>query len=193
MLKTPALIAASEKLTLLGEMVFQGDENSELTFLSSGSIDTTDLTSISHPGTLGFGSFDSLEIENVSLTASEIHLRSLDSLILKNSSLVTLSTGVDFVHLLAASEIDAQKLSIQTREIIMSAMTINLINVDFPADSIVELNSAYGGIDGKYPNFGTKQYGRVNFIEGVRYGESLINSASTFDSTGVNISIGKLQ
>ena len=192
-LKTPALIAASEKLTLVGDLVFQGDEKSELTFLSSGSIDTTDLTSISHPGKLGFGSFASLNIENVSLTASEIHLRSLDSIILKNTDLVTNSTGVDFIHLMAVSEINAEQLSIQTREIIMSAMTINLIGVNFPSDSIVELNSAYGGIGGKYPNFGSKQYGRVNFIEGVRYGESLINSASAFDATGVNISIGKLQ
>jgi len=117
----------------------------------------------------------------------------LDSIILKNTNLVTNSTGVDFIHLMAVSEINAEQLSFQTREIIMSAMTINLIGVNFPSDSIVELNSAYGGIGGKYPNFGSKQYGRVNFIEGVRYGESLINSASAFDATGVNISIGKLQ
>ena len=74
LLKNPAAIAASEKLTLLGETVFTGDSSSELIFISAGSIDSSRLTSISHPGILGFGSFDSLQIENVSLTASELHL-----------------------------------------------------------------------------------------------------------------------
>ena len=193
-LKTPAAIAASDKLTLLGDMVFDGETSSELIFLSAGSIDSTDLTSISHPGTLGFGSFDTLTLENVSLTAGELELRSLDSVILKNSELVTHSTGADFIHIMAASEINAEQLSIKTREIIMSAMTINLTSVTFPGNSIVELNSAYGGMGagGKYPNFGSSIYGRVNFVNDVKYGASLINTTTAFDAPGVNITIGKL-
>ena len=47
-------------------------------------------------------------------------------------------------------------------------MTINLSNLNFPAGSSVQLNSLYGGVDGIYPNFGGKQYGRVNFIQNVQ-------------------------
>ena len=32
----------------------------------------------------------------------------------------------------------------------MSAITINLTDISFPSTSTIELNSAYGGIDGKY-------------------------------------------
>ena len=93
---------------------------------------------------------------------------------------------------MAAFEINAQQLSFQTREIIMSAITINLADVTFPNGSTIMLNSAYGGLEGKYPNFGSSQYGRVNFINSVRYGESLIDGRSAFDATGGKITIGKL-
>ena len=36
------------------------------------------------------------------------------------------------------------------------------------------------------------QYGRVNFINSVRYGERLIDGRSAFDATGGKITIGKL-
>ena len=106
-------------------------------------------------------------MENVSLTANELHLRSLDKVILKNSSLVTTATGADFIHVIAASEINAADISFQSREIIMSAVTINLTDISFPSTSTIELNSAHGGIDGKYPNFGSSLNGRVNFINNV--------------------------
>ena len=192
LLKNPAMIAASDQLSLLGNMVFKGDQSSELTFLSAGSINTSELSSVSHPGTLGFGSFDSLTMENVSLTATKLHLRSLDSVILRNSSLVTNSNGADFIHVLAAKQIDAEQLSIRTREIIMSAVTINLTSVSFPDNSDVYLNSAHGPINGKYPNFGTSQFGRVNFIRDVKYGAYLLNSTTSFDAHGNRISIGSL-
>ena len=72
----------------------------------------------------------------------------------------------------------------------MEAMTINLSNINFPSGSTVELKSQYGGINGKYPSFGTKLYGRVNFIENVRYNSNLMNSTSTFDQFGGSITIG---
>ena len=104
---TESSIAASDKLSLLGDIVFSGSSSSELIFLSAGSIDTSNLSSVTHPGTLGFGSFDSLTIEKfVSKQTNFICV--LDSLILKNSTLVTNSTGSDFIHLMAVSEINAQ-------------------------------------------------------------------------------------
>ena len=75
----------------------------------------------------------------------------------------------------------------------MEAMTINLSNLNFPNGSKVNLNSAYGGIDGIYPNFGTINTGSVNFIKNVQYNSNLIDSKATFDSHGQNISIGVLR
>jgi hypothetical protein len=93
---------------------------------------------------------------------------------------------------MAFSEINAEQLSLQTQEIIMSAMTINLTDVTFRDGSTVKLNSLYGGIEGRYPTFGSsnQQYGRVNFINNVRYGTSVIDNRTKFD--GVNITIGSL-
>ena len=103
--------------------------------------------------------------------------------------------GADFVHLLAANElsIDNLRFSEQVRQIAMEAMTINLQNINFPNGTTVNLNSQYGGINGKYPNFGSKSYGRVNFINNVRYNSNLINSNSSFDQFGSSISIGTLK
>jgi len=157
--------------------------------MSAGSIDSSELQSVSHSGSLGFGSFDSLSIENVSLTAGDLDLRSLDSVVLNNVNLETGSGGADFIHILAQNEIDIEQLSIKTREIVMSAMTINLLSVSFPDNSNVYLNSAYGGIQGKYPHFGSSTYGRVNFIQDVRYGANLINNNSSFDLHGQRIKI----
>ena len=69
--------------------------------------------------------------------------------------------------------------------------------LDFPLASQVRLNSLYGPIDGKYPNFGTsisaaQQIGRVNFIENVRSGGKLMNDRPSFDLHGKNIEIGKI-
>ena len=69
-------------------------------------------------------------------------------------------------------------------------MTINLKNLNFPSGSSVNLNSAYGGIDGVYPNFGTSAVGRVNFIENVKYNSHLLNNRTTFDTYVASITIG---
>ena len=74
---------------------------------------------------------------------------------------------------------------------------MRLSNVDFPALSTVQLNSLKGGIEGRYPNFGSAispadQIGRVNFIENVKSGGNLIMNRATFDQFGQNINIGKI-
>ena len=69
-------------------------------------------------------------------------------------------------------------------------MTINLSNLNFPSNSNVILNSLYGGMDGKYPNFGSVQYGRVNFIQNIMYGSQSITDRSSFNQYGNNIKIG---
>ena len=76
-------------------------------------------------------------------------------------------------------------------QITMEAMTINLANINFPSGSNVNLNSLYGGVDGKYPNFGdVTQYGRVNFIKNMQYGSNAIMDRVSFDQYGGNVKIG---
>ena len=139
---------------------------------------------------------ESIDVINVDLHAEgEVNLKSLDSLVINDSSMSTSGNGgADFIHLLAASElsVDNLRFSEQVRNIAMEAMTINLSNIAFPSGSTVQLNSQYGGMDGIYPNFGSKLYGRVNFIQNVQYGSSLIDSRVRFDALGGAISIGSL-
>ena len=145
---------------------------------------------------LGLGSLDTMDVINVDLKArDEINLGSLENLVIQNSSLTTTGgTGADFVHLMAFQQIDIDNLrfSEKVREISMDAMTINLMNLNFPENSMVYMQSEYGPLLGKYPNFGNSVYGRVNFIENVRYNNNLINSNAAFDQFGSNIFIGKI-
>ena len=106
----------------------------------------------------------------------------------------TSGKGADFVHLLAANELQVNNLrfSESVKRIAMEAMTINLSNVNFPSASTVNLNSLHGGIDGKYPHFNSIKPGRVNFIEQIRYGSHLIMDRAAFDAHGGNITIGKI-
>ena len=169
----------------------------EALFVSAGSISIEEGSSIEFVGeSLGIGSFDSLEIINVELKAEEqIGIRSLDNLVINNSDLITTNGfGSDFVHLMAYEQIELNNLrfSEQVRQISMEAMTINLRNINFPENSMVYLRSEYGPIEDKYPNFGKSVYGRVNFIENVRYNNNLINSNASFDQFGSNIFIGKI-
>ena len=63
--------------------------------------------------------------------------------------------------------------------------------MDFPSGSDVRLVSELGGIDGRYPNFGSSEAGRVNFISGVSYGgaSNIMNDQASFDDFGDRISI----
>ena len=192
------LIAAEEKLTLMGDLVFNpSSTDSDLILLSAGLVDLTQANSITFVGDeLGIGSFDSLEIKQVDLYAeNQISLRSLDNVVINNSKMETSGKGADFVHLLAANELQVNNLrfSESVKRIAMEAMTINLSNVNFPSASTVDLNSLYGGIDGKYPHFNSIQHGRVNFIEQIRYGNHLIMDRAAFDKHGGNITIGKIR
>jgi len=79
---------------------------------------------------------------------------------------------------------------------VMEATTLRLRNINFPGSAQVRLNSSLGGVDGRYPNFGTvsptQQIGRVNFIENVKSGGNLLNTRAAFDQHGGNIQIGKI-
>jgi hypothetical protein len=188
------LIASTDKLTLMGNVVFNASPASDLILLSAGAVDLSGLSSITFTGEeLGIGSFDSLEVKNVDMKSEdEIHLRSLDNIVINNVNMVTSGKGADFIHLIAANELQVNNLyfSETVKRIAMEAMTINLSHVNFPLNSMVNLKSLYGGVDGKYPNFNTIMYGRVNFIEQIKYGNQLIMNRTAFDAHGGNITIG---
>jgi len=134
-------------------------------------------------------------LEDVQLESTrEIALRSLRDVTLTN---VTMGSGnlatVRATHL----NVNGMKFSREIPSIIMEATTIRLSEVNFPAASMVRLNSLKGAIDGKYPNFGSsipnaQQIGRVNFIKNVSSGGNVLNTRSAFDQYGGNISIGKV-
>ena len=194
------LIASSNSMNLSGDMYLSAGASSviELILVSSGLMSLESGSLLEFGGnSLKLGSFESMEVMNVDLFAEgEIHARSLDNLVISNTSMRTSgSGGADFIHLMAANELAINNLrfSDQVRQITMDAMTINLWNLDFPDGSFVNLNSQYGGLDGRYPNFGSKLLGRVNFIENIRYNNNLIDSRSDFDQFGSSISIGTLK
>ncbi|MDG1326035.1 MAG: hypothetical protein P8P49_09730, partial [Opitutales bacterium] len=135
-------------------------------------------------------------LEDVQLESTrEIALRSLRDVTLSN---VTIGTGnLATVRATRDLNVNGMKFSREIPSIIMEATTIRLSEVNFPAASMVRLNSLKGAIDGKYPNFGSsipnaQQIGRVNFIKNVSSGGNVLNTRSAFDQYGGNISIGKV-
>ena len=195
------LFVAREKLSFTGDLVFSvgqlSNVETELLLLSAGGISFASQTSIAYQGnSLGFGSFDAVEIVDVDLYAvDEISIRSLDRVVLNNVSLKTSGNGVhDAIELLAHQEIAVDNLIFNEniKRIAMEAQTVNLSNLNFPNGSEVKLNSAYGAIEGKYPNFNSIMWGRVNFINNIRYSDNLIMNRTAFDTHAGNISIGKI-
>ena len=113
-------------------------------------------------------------LEDVQLESTrEIALRSLRDVTLTN---VTMGSGnLATVRATRDLNVNGMKFSREIPSIIMEATTIRLSEVNFPAASMVRLNSLKGAIDGKYPNFGSsipnaQQIGRVNFIKNVSSG-----------------------
>ncbi len=186
-------LAANDTVSVSGNLIFQSKSlDSELIFLSAGELNLSPGSSIDFRGEhLGFGSYDSMEIIEVDLYAQGgISARSLDSLVLNN---VNLKSDLNALELLAWNEISIDGLQfINARQISMEAQTINLSNLDFPSGSTVNLNSLYGGLDGKYPNFQSSLLGRVNFLRNVSYARQLIMDRASFDAYGTNVVIGTL-
>ncbi len=216
------LVGATEEISLKGHITFNpkvispgagGDgitgtaddinTKTELLMLSAGGISffadeiqSSYGTSVRYNGdSLGFGSLDSMDIIDVDLYAkSEISARSLDSLVIKNSRMETSGGAADIVRLLAHEQLTVDNLAFHNtiKEIHMQANTLNLYHLNFPDGSMVKLNSLYGGVDGKYPNFNSSVYGRVNFVKNIQYSSNLIMDRSSFDQYGTNVTIGQL-
>ena len=109
-----------------------------------------------------------------------------------NCSLLGGHKGKVYVYAQDTLTVDGAQFSQSLSEIYMEANTVNLSNIDFPYGTDVTLKSQLGGIDGKYPNFGTVEAGRVNFLNDVKYGGNPINDPQDFDQHGMNIKIGTI-
>jgi hypothetical protein len=105
---------------------------------------------------------------------------------------VTLNAGIgQGINLYADTELlgSGLRFSSVTSEFYMQSQTVILADVVFPDGSTVYLLSTFGPLDGKYPNFGSIQPGRVNFLSGVYYGDDPLQTREDFDLFGQNILI----
>ena len=189
------MISSSSELTALGSIHFDtaSDESETRVVLMSGGGLTSDPgTTISHAlSDLVVSVRDDVNLLDTTLSAG----RRLELL---GQSDVTITSGrmeaSESVRLQAAKDLhlNSVQFSQGLPSIYLQANTVNLTNIDFPGGSNVNINSLKGALNGKYPNFGTSSYGRVNFLENVKYGGNLIMDRPGFDQHGQNITIGKI-
>jgi hypothetical protein len=142
---------------------------------------------------LAVASRHDLTLRDVGISAgSKVYLSSLRDMLIEN---VDVQATDEFrLDALRTLSVDNLRFSEELRAIHMRATTLDLSNLDFPGQAAVRLESLKGGVDGKYPTFGTpnRAYGRVNFLENVRSGGNPLLDRSSFDLHGKNISIGKI-
>ena len=193
------ILSASEDLDIAGDLNWESpsQEKVRLVMMGAGNLRIQPGSNLnSATSDLVISTREHLSIEQVKLeVAQELAIRSLRDLELKN-----VTVGADALATIKARRdlnVDGLSFNRQVSRIVMEATTMRLSNIDFPALSTVQLNSLKGGIDGKYPNFGSsipaaEQIGRVNFIENIRSGGNLIMDRVNFDQFGRNISIGKI-
>ena len=192
-------ISASHSLSLTEDLLWDTSTttNSRLVAMSAGDITLNQgVTFKSATSDLVLAARNNLLLKQVSLDAArEVAVRGL-----RDVSINDVSIGADLLATIKARrdlDVDGLIFKRNVSQILMEATTMRLRNVDFPLASQVRLNSLYGPIDGKYPNFGTsisaaQQIGRVNFIENVRSGGNLMNDRPSFDLHGNNIEIGTI-
>ena len=140
---------------------------------------------------LAIGADNDLNLKYVSLQNDKhLGLASLGNVTLNNCSLLGGHRGKVYVYAQETLTVDGVDLSSDLAEVYMEARTVNLSNINFPRDSDVFLKSELGAIDGKYPNFGTVEAGRVNFINNVKYDGQSIHDRASFDQHGDRIKVG---
>ena len=190
------LVSASSSLDLEGAVAFDGpaDHATRVVLTSGGKATLASGTSLDTAlADLAVASRTDLTLHSSALSAGRrVYLSSLRDMLLENVS-VQASDEVRLEALRAIS-VDNLRFSEELRAIHMRATTLDLRNLDFPASSAVRLESLKGGVDGKYPTFGSpnRAYGRVNFLENVRSGGNPLLDRAAFDLHGQNVTIGKI-
>jgi hypothetical protein len=190
------LVSASSFLDLEGSISFSGPthRSTRVVLAGGGAITASPGTTLDVAlADLAMASRHDLTLREVALSAGgKVYLNSLRDMLLDDVGV----QATDEVRLqaLRSLSVDNLRFSEELRAIHMRATTLDLSNLDFPAQAAVRLESLKGGLDGKYPTFGTpnRGYGRVNFLENVRSGGNPLFDRSSFDLHGKNISIGKV-
>ena len=190
------LVSASSSLDLEGSITFSGPADGSIrVVLASGGKATAaaETTLDAALADLAVASRDDLTLRDVALSAGgKVYLVSLRDMLLENVGVA----AADEVRLEALRTLSADNLrfSEELRAIHMRATTLDLRNLDFPGQAAVRLESLKGGVDGRYPTFGTpnRAYGRVNFLDNVRSGGNPLLDRAAFDLHGTNITIGKI-
>lgn len=196
-------IAGFEDVTFRGNATFTNSNTSDrnvLAIIAAKELSIANGSNITNQGhTLALLGHDNLSLVNVSLsTKGTLLVGTLNDMTLSN---VTVSNGngsqKDPVSFYAQKTLSVNGLSFASSpspsNIYMEAITIDLRNVTFPTDSVVNLTSRDGGIGGRYPTFGlgSRSVGRVNFITNVKVGANTIDSQAAFDTNAPNIRINK--
>ena len=196
--KTIAL-SASQNLTFEGDFEWgmKQENSARLVVMSGGALNLAKgMTLKSATSDLLLSSRDDMLLDGLKVDVSkEASVRGMRDVILNNVEI-----GADTLTTIKATRnlnVDGLIFSRSVSNVLMEATTVRLSNVNFPASSLIRLNSLKGPIDGKYPNFGTaipaaQQIGRVNFIQNVSSGANALNTRQAFDAYGNNISIGKI-
>ncbi len=172
-------------------------QDTRLVIMSGEMIDLKQgMTLKSATSDLVLSSRENLLLDQVTLdVGNEVAVRGLKDVEIKNVTM-----GANMQATLKARRnlnVDGLNFNRGVSNILMEATTLRLSNVHFPGNSVVQLNSLKGPIDGRYPNFGTnisasQQVGRVNFIQNVSSGGNVLNNRQAFDQFGNNIKIGKI-
>ena len=191
------LLAATSDLSYSGEVSFSGSA-SRVVIIGGNAVSASAGSTLKLDAALAdlvVVSRSDWSVSDAAFAAgSKLYLRSLSDLSLAYVDF----TATDLVRLEALMDLslDSARFSAGLREIQMRATTIDLSNVDFPSSSIVQLHAMKGGLNGKYPTFGSanRAYGRVNFLRNISYGgkANLLQDRLSFDLHGTNIKISKL-
>jgi hypothetical protein len=193
------VISASQSLSFEGDISWDapvGTNEARLVVMSAGDLN------IKEGATLQSATSDLILSTREDLVLSQVNLNADREVVIRGMRDVHLyDVGIGATHLAkikARRDLYADGLTFRPdiAKIVMEATTLRLRNIDFPGSAQVRLNSLKGGIDGRYPNFGTvsaaQQIGRVNFIENIKSGGNLLHNRAAFDQHGRNIQIGKI-
>ena len=189
---------AADRLRLEGVIQFSGDAGAgkRIVVMSGNELESTSaLTLDAATNDLVLSVRRDLVLDGAVLQgAREVAIHSLRDINLINSEL----SASELATLKAAKEmyLDGLSFNQDLPKIVMEATTIRLMNIDFPVNAAVNLNSLKGPIDSRYPNFGTdvsaaQQLGRVNFLQNVKAGGNLMYDRASFDQFGGKVTIGK--
>ena len=140
--------AESLKLATTLEVTVPSDKSTRVVLMSGENLESEKgVTLKSATSDLVLASRKDIILENVQLESSrEIALRSLRDINLKNATVS--ATNLATIRATRDLNIDGLKFSREIPNILMEATTLRLSDVNFPASSMVRLNSLKGAIDG---------------------------------------------